>query len=136
MKSVPVKSDEKMMLRKPATDMNPLSLMDPASIQVDGTETWEGQTVYRVSGTTESQLMPGGPPVKRHLIALISTDDGLPRKTFESVGFSTGTTVYRNVIVNPNVNAKDFQFSPPEGVTVIDTMSQRDSLNSSGAQRP
>ena len=136
MKSIPVKLEEKQMLRKPATDMNPLSLMEPASLRVEGTETWEGQTVYRVSGTTESQLMPGGPPVKRHLTALISREDGLPRKTVESVGFSTGTTVYRNVIVNPDVKAKDFQFSPPEGVTVIDTQSQQDSLNSSGEQRP
>lgn len=121
LKSVASKPEEKLVLRKPATDMNPVALLDPPTIRFEGKEVWAGETVYRISGTTESQLMPGGPPVKRHVVALIGEADGLPRKTSEGVGISTGTTVYSNVILNPKVKPEDFQFVPPEGITVIDS---------------
>jgi len=108
------------MIRKPVTDMNPLNLLSSSSLKYLGQEQVEGQTVYRVSGTTESQLMPGGPKVQRTLTAWIGVEDGLPRKTVESVGVSTGTTIYKSVKVNPAVTPADFAFTPPEGVSVID----------------
>ncbi len=114
----------KAMLTKPVTDMNPLRLLSPQSLVYKGQEEFNGDTVYRMEGTTESQLMPGGPEVTRTLSAWIGVEDGLPRKTVESVGMSTGTTVYRDVKVNPPVSPADFVFTPPPGTTVIDTNEQ------------
>ncbi len=114
----------KAMLTKPVTDMNPLNLLDPKSLVYKGNEKVNGETVYHIEGTTQSQLMPGGPEIKRSLIAWISVEDGLPRKTVESVGTSTGTTVYQNVKVNPPVSPADFTFTPPPGTAVIDTNEQ------------
>lgn len=111
----------KAMLTKPATDMNPINIMSPDSRRLEGVEEFEGETVYHVTGTTESQMMPGGPLVKRTISALISAKDGLPRKTMEGIGMSTGTTVYHNVKLNPPVSPLDFQFNVPDAVTVIDT---------------
>jgi outer membrane lipoprotein-sorting protein len=132
MKTVADKPEIKSMLTKPATDMNPLSLVSPQSIKFLGKETLDGETVYHVSGTTESQMMPGGPAVARTLSAWISVEDGLPRKTVESVGLSTGTTIYKNVKINPPVSAADFSFTPPEGVTVIDMNEEMNKQRSPG----
>jgi len=114
----------KAMLVKPVSDMNPIALLDPSSVVYKGTEKFEASTVYHVEGTTESQLMPGGPLVKRTLSAWLSTEDGLPRKTVESVGISTGTTVYRNVKINTGLKPENFRFTPPAGAAVIDTNEQ------------
>lgn len=114
----------KAMMVKPVSDMNPVALLDPQSIRFLGEEILEGETVYHVEGTTQSQFMPGGPLVNRRLSAWLSAKDGLPRKTVESVGATTGTTVYRDVKINPELKPEDFAFTPPAGVTVIDTNEQ------------
>lgn len=124
LKTVADNPEIKAMLTKPVTDMNPLRLLDQQSLIYHGTKQLSGETVYHVAGTTESQLMPGGPQVKRFLEAWVSVEDGLPRRTEESVGISTGTTVYRNVKVNPELKPDDFAFTPPEGVSVISTNEQ------------
>lgn len=114
----------KAMLTKPVTDMNPLQLLDPQSLVYNGQEKLDGETVYRIKGTTESQLMPGGPEVTRTLSAWIGVEDGLPRKTVESVGVSTGTTHYKDVKINPPLSPADFTFTAPPGTTIIDTNEQ------------
>lgn len=119
----------KAMLTKPVSDMNPLALLDHKSLQLLGEEKFQGETVYHVEGTTESQLMPGGPRVKRVLSTWISKEDGLPRKTLESVGFSTGTTVYSNVKINPDLSPETFTFTPPEGARLIDTNDEIRKMN-------
>lgn len=124
LKTIADSPEIKAMLTKPVTDMNPLRLLDQESLEFKGTEKVAGETVYHVQGTTESQLMPGGPVVKRILSAWVSIEDGLPRKTEESVGVSTGTTVYRNVKVNPELTPADFAFTVPQGVSVITTNEQ------------
>jgi outer membrane lipoprotein-sorting protein len=124
MKTTADSPEIKAMLTKPVTDMNPIALLDAASLRYLGQEKVAGETVYHVEGTTQSQLMPGGPVVRRNLAAWLSVEDGLPRKTVESVGMSTGTTVYRDVKVNPTLKPEDFAFTPPAGVTVIDTNEQ------------
>lgn len=112
------------MMIKPITDMNPLVVLNTASIIFKGSEILDGETVHRFEGTTETQLMPGGPRVMRKLDAWISTADGLPRKTVESVGSSEATTVYRDVKVNPPLTAEDFQFQVPDGAIIIDANKQ------------
>lgn len=124
MKTTADSPELKAMVTKPVTDMNPLALLDPASLKYFGQEELNGETVYHVQGTTTSQLMPGGPLVPRTLSAWLSVEDGLPRKTVESVAMSTGSTVYRDVKVNPGLKPEDFTFTPPPGVTVIDTNEQ------------
>lgn len=124
MKTTADSPELKEMLTKPVTDMNPLALLDQQSLLFKGQETLAGETVYHIEGTTMSQLMPGGPAVRRTLSAWLSTEDGLPRKTVESVGISTGTTVYRDVKVNPPLKPADFAFTVPAGVTVVDTNQQ------------
>lgn len=124
MKTTADSPELKAMVTKPVTDMNPLALLDPASLKYFGQEELNGETVYHVQGTTTSQLMPGGPMVHRTLSAWLSINDGLPRKTVESVAKSTGSTIYRDVKVNPGLKPEDFTFTPPAGVTVIDTNEQ------------
>lgn len=114
----------KAMLTRPVTDMNPIALLEPASLVYKGKEELAGETVYHVEGTTMSQLMPGGPVVKRTLSAWLSVEDGLPRKTVESIGATTGTTAYRSVKVNPPLKPEDFAFTPPANVTLINTNEQ------------
>ncbi len=124
MKTSADRPEIRAMFQKPVTDMNPLSLVTPQSLTYVGKEELDGEPVYHVEGTTTSQLMPGGPQVPRTLSAWISVEDGLPRKTVESVGVSTGTTVYKNVKINPPVKPEDFAFTPPANVAVIDTNEQ------------
>lgn len=114
----------KAMLTRPVTDMNPIALLEPASLVYKGKEELAGETVYHVEGTTMSQLMPGGPEVKRSLSVWLSVEDGLPRKTVESIGATTGTTAYRSVKVNPPLKPEDFAFTPPPNVTLINTNEQ------------
>ncbi len=124
MKTTATNAELKMMMTKPVTDMNPVALLDPDTVQFIGEEVVNGETVYHVTGTTQSQLMPGGPVVARTVSAWLSSEDGLPRKTIESVGSTTGTTIYRDVKINPSLKPEDFAFTPPTGVTVIDTNEQ------------
>jgi outer membrane lipoprotein-sorting protein len=108
------------MFRKPATDMNPLPLMDPRSINFKGKKEFEGHSVYHLEGTTSTQFLAEGRPVERRMEAWISASDGLPRKTVEGSSFGEGSTIYRNVRLNPELTPSDFQFVVPAGVAVID----------------
>ncbi|MCX7717881.1 MAG: hypothetical protein N2111_05690 [Candidatus Sumerlaeaceae bacterium] len=110
----------KRLFRRPADELNPLSLLDPASLRLLGEGEFEGEPVAKFEGTTTTRLLAGGTAVTRNMEAWISTRDGLPRKTIEGTGETTATTIYRKVTVNPAVTAKDFQFEPPPGVKVID----------------
>lgn len=106
--------------RRPADELNLLSILDPASIKMTGSDTFEGEPVYKFEGTTTTQFMPQGRPIVRSVEAWISTRDGMPRKTLESAGQTTGVTIYRNVKVNPPFKAEDFQYTVAPGVQVID----------------
>ncbi len=108
------------LFRKPATDMNPLVLLDQNSLKFKGEETLAGETVYRFEGTTTTQFLAQGEAVRRTMEAWVSTTDGLPRKTIETVGGNKATTIYSNVEVNPSFKAADFQFTPGHDVQVID----------------
>lgn len=116
--------DASALFRKPVTDMNPVSLLDPASLVLKGKETINGEPVFHFEGTTSTQFLPQGRPVTRTLQAWISTQDGLPRKTVETFGEAEGTTMYKNVQLNPQVGPADFQFVPPPGVELIDMAAQ------------
>jgi outer membrane lipoprotein-sorting protein len=110
----------KRLFRRPADELNPLMLLDPASLRLIGEGEFEGEPVVKFEGTTSTRLLPSEPAVVRQMEAWISTRDGLPRKTVEGTGETTATTIYRHVKVNPPVSAKDFQFEVPPGVKVID----------------
>jgi outer membrane lipoprotein-sorting protein len=112
------------MLRKPVTDLNPLTLLDVNTIKFKGKGEINGESVYHFEGTTSTQFLPQGKPVERKMEAWISTKDGLPRKTVESVGPAVGTTIYSNVELNPTFSADEFKFTPPVGVQVIDATAQ------------
>lgn len=112
------------LFRKPATDMNPLTLLDPQSIEFKGEETFAGEPVYHFTGTTVTQMLGTGEPLKRSMEAWISTRDGLPRKTIERVAGNEATTIYANVEINPPFTPADFRFVPPPGVEVIDANEQ------------
>jgi outer membrane lipoprotein-sorting protein len=106
--------------RKPAREINPLTVLDRKTLKLVGTEEFEGEMVYHFEGTTTTQFLAKGKPVTRKISAWISATDGLPRKTIESVGESVGTTKYSKVRVNLGLEAKTFQFSPPDDVEVVD----------------
>ena len=106
--------------RKPAAEMNSLAILDPKTLKLVGQETFEDEPVYHVEGTTTTQFMMGGKPVTRKVEARVSRRDGLPRKTVEYTEFTVGTTVYRDLELNPSLKAEDFAFTPPKGVEVID----------------
>jgi outer membrane lipoprotein-sorting protein len=106
--------------RKPSRDMTPLGLLDPKTLKLTGTETLGGEPVYHFEGTTVTEVMAGEAPIKRRMELWLSRKDGLPRQTGEELAESTGTTVYRQVQVDPALTAKDFTFEPPKGAEVID----------------
>jgi outer membrane lipoprotein-sorting protein len=112
--------DAAAMFRKPATDMNPVPLMDPRTINFKGKKEFEGHPVYHLEGTTSTQFLPEGRPVERRMEVWISAVDGLPRKSVERSSFGEGATVYRNVRLNPELTPADFQFAAPPGVAIID----------------
>ncbi|MGI8908644.1 MAG: LolA family protein [Candidatus Sumerlaeaceae bacterium] len=112
------------MLRKPVTDLNPVTLLEPASLKFQGKGDIAGEPVYHFEGTTSTQFLPQGKPVQRKMEAWISAKDGLPRKTIETVGASVGTTVYTNVEINPKLDESEFKFTPAAGVQVIDATTQ------------
>jgi len=120
LKSVADTPEAKALFRKPVTDLNPLSLLDPASLNLKGKLTLADEPVYHFEGTTSTQYLPQGKPVVRRMEAWISTQDGLPRKTVEKVEGATGTTIYTSVQVNPTVAAKNFEFVPPPDYKLID----------------
>jgi hypothetical protein len=116
------------MLRKPVTEMNPLNLLDPASIKYKGKAEINGEPVHHFEGTTSTQFLPEGKPVLRKMEAWIAAKDGLPRKTIETVGPYVGTTIYTNVELNPTLAADEFTFTPPAGVQVIDATAQMQAM--------
>jgi outer membrane lipoprotein-sorting protein len=122
--------------RKPANELNPLTILDPKSVKLLGKETLDGAEVYHFAGTTSTQLLAMGEPVVRKLEAWIAIADGLPRKTVEFAPDETVvTTVYTNVKLNPQFSAEDFRFTPPDGVEVLDMNAE---MKKAGrpAQRP
>jgi outer membrane lipoprotein-sorting protein len=107
--------------RKPAGELNPLTVLDPKTVKFLGADTLGGEAVYHFSGTTSTQLLAMGAPVARTLEAWVSPADGLPRKTIETTPDGTVVvTVYSDVKANPQFSAEDFRFTPPEGVEVLD----------------
>lgn len=108
------------LFRKPADEINPVAMLDTATLVLNGEETLDGEAVYHFSGTTITQLLKYVEPSERRIEAWVSKDDGLPRKTVEYTPQSTATTFYRNVTVNPDVPKTAFEFTPPKDVKVID----------------
>lgn len=106
--------------RKPASEMNIVSVLDPKSVKVLGEEDFAGEPTYHIEGTTTTQFLPQGKPMTRKIEAWISKNDGLPRKMIEYTELTVGTTIYHNMQINPPLAAKDFEFAPPKGVEVID----------------
>lgn len=106
--------------RKPAEDLNPLLILDQASLKFLGEEPFEGEAVYHFSGTTETQLLEMGKPARREMEVWVGKADGMPRKTVERTEEDTVTTIYRDVKLNPDFKREDFQFTPPTGVEVVD----------------
>lgn len=119
-KMVPDNPVAKAMLKKPLTDLNPLDLMDQNTLDLKGTEVIEGETVFHITGTTSTQMVPNYPPVQRKIDFWVSTKDGLPRKTVENSGISTGTTLYKNLRTNIPATVEDFSFIVPPNVELID----------------
>lgn len=120
MKSEADSPEMKEAYRKPASELNFVAVLDPETLKLVGKEEFEGEPVYHFEGTTTTQLMKSGKPFKTKIEAWISTKDGLTRKTVEYAEGLTGTTIYRNVQLNPGVTAKDFTFTPPKGAEIVD----------------
>lgn len=133
-KSVADNAEAQALFRKPVSDMNPLTLLDPATLQLKGKSQLGGEAVYHFEGTTSTQYLPQGKPVVRKMEAWISTKDGLPRRTVEQVGPAMGTTTYSNVQVNPSVTAQDFEFLPPPDVQVMDAKQQMELMQQEAAR--
>lgn len=106
--------------RKPVTELNPIFSLDRASLKLLGSEELGGEKVYHFEGTTTTQFLQGGKPVKIRIEAWVAERDGLPRKTIERWEDRTGTTVYRNVVLRDDLTSDVFKFTPPEGVEVIE----------------
>lgn len=106
--------------RKPVTDTNPVFALARESLKFLGSETLDRETVYHFEGTTTTQFLQAGKPVKIRIEAWVSPKDGLPRKTVERWEDRTGTTVFRNVTLRDDLTTDQFQFVPPKDVEVID----------------
>lgn len=120
--------------QKPATDINPVTALSSESIQLLGTEEFQGEPVYHLKGTTTTRLMMRGKPVNIEIEAWISRNDGIPRKTVERCEDRVGTTVYRNLTVRRDLSADDFQFRKPADVEEIDMNAEMRAEE--GAARP
>jgi outer membrane lipoprotein-sorting protein len=106
--------------RKPVSEINPVFSLDRSTLKFHGEETFENQKVYHYEGTTMTQFLQGGSPVKIRVEAWISPEDGLPRKTVEYWADRTGTTIYRDVKLRDDFSTDSFHFVVPAGVEVIE----------------
>lgn len=119
-KMIPMDAEASAMLKKPLEEINPITLMDAKGLNIKGSEQLNGETVYRIEGTTTTQVIPGVMPMTRKLEVWVNANDGFPRKTVENSGMSTATTTYKNLKINVPVTVEDFSFIVPPGVELID----------------
>ncbi|MCX7625595.1 MAG: hypothetical protein N2Z21_05225 [Candidatus Sumerlaeaceae bacterium] len=106
--------------KKPVAELNPLFALDERSLRLKGVEELAGEKVYHFEGTTTTQFLQGGKPVTIRIEAWVGAEDGLPRKTIERWEDRTGTTIYKNLRLRDDITSADFQFQPPQGVTVVE----------------
>ncbi len=121
----------KSEFEKPVRELNPVFALDRSSVKFHGVEEFEGETVYHLSGTTTTQFLQMGKPVKIKVEAWIAQNDGLPRKTVERWEDRTGTTIYKNVKLRDDLTSEAFRFTPPNGVQIIELGSEGKELSSS-----
>jgi outer membrane lipoprotein-sorting protein len=81
--------------------------------------------VFEAQPDFGSQMQPGGPPsqmLPEKIIVWLSTDTGLPVKTI-MIGKNGATMMeqnYSDFQINPDIDESAFEFTPPEGVQVMD----------------
>ncbi|MGC8740395.1 MAG: LolA family protein [Candidatus Sumerlaeaceae bacterium] len=106
--------------KKPVTDLNPIFSLERSSLKLLGTEDLDGEKVYHFEGTTTTQFLRSGKPVKIRIEAWVAEHDGLPRKTIERWEDRTGTTIYRDIVLRDDLTTDVFKFTPPSGVEIIE----------------
>jgi len=110
---------------KPLRELNPVLSLDRSSLKLLGQEVLSGESVYHLEGTTTTQFLQSGKPVRIRVEAWVSLQDGLPRKTIEHWEDRTGTIIYRSVKLRDDLTSDVFRFVPPPGVQVIDIGGER-----------
>jgi hypothetical protein len=114
--------------RKPLTDLDALSLLSPESLVYKGTESMDRTTVHRFAGSTTTQFLDAGDPIRRNLEVWVGEKDGLARRTVESADGQIGVTVYSQVEVNPVVKDEEFSTKPPDGFGLKDMNEELDRI--------
>ncbi len=110
------------MGQKPGDISKPFQGFDKESISFDRTDTVGGEKVYVFKGTPKSGYMQKLPVTISKMEMWIGADNGLAMKMamFNEEGAEILTQTYSNIELNIEVDESRFEFTPPEGVKVMD----------------
>jgi outer membrane lipoprotein-sorting protein len=102
--------------------MQPLRGLEPKSIKLLRTEQIDEANAYVLEGSPRVANMPQLPFRPERIRIWIEADHGLLRKVvmFDAEGAEMMSQNYDNIEVNVDVPDEKFQFTPPEGVQVLD----------------
>jgi outer membrane lipoprotein-sorting protein len=112
------------IFRKPSEDMNPLAALDPSTLIYKGTDEMDGTTVHRFAGSTTTQFMQAADPLLLRREIWVGAEDGLSRRTVESVDGQISVTVYSQLEVNLPFRQDIFSTTPPKSFKLVDVNAQ------------
>lgn len=106
-------------------------MMETFDLTLDGKDTIDGVEVYRLSAEVKDelkdQLDPTGQMAQmgvsmESIKMAIGVEDGFPREysMLATDGTPVMTMTYSNLVLNPDIDPSVFDYTPPEGVQVMD----------------
>ena len=105
---------------------DPYCGLKQGSVKLLKKEVFDGEQTYVFEGVMDSPIMKFVPQQAQSSQQTngtfwISTKDGMIRKIISNSSSSDVITIlFKNIQLNPVVNEGDFQFSPPQGIEVMD----------------
>ncbi len=107
------------------------AMLNTFDLQLDGKDTIGGVEVYRLSATVKDELKGQMDPtgqMEQMGISLngvrmaFGIEDGFPREysMLDTEGNPIMSMTYSNLVLNPEVDASIFEYTPPEGTQVMD----------------
>jgi len=122
MEKITAEMKDSGMGQKPGDISKPFQGFDKESVSFDRTDTIGGEKVYVFKGTPQNMNMDKMPFAISIMEMWIGADNGLAMKMamFNEEGVEIMTQTYSNIELNIEVDESRFEFTPPEGVQVMD----------------
>ena len=100
----------------------PFQGLQSESIRLLRTEEKDGKKVYVLEGTPDTSELPDFPFKPAKIQIWVGDESGLLQKMvmLDAQGNEMMSQIYENIEVNVDVPAEQFEFTPPEGVQVMD----------------